>query len=585
MRLPTDLLAKARAWADADPDVESRAELEALIAEANEAELADRFAMRLEFGTAGLRGVIGAGPNRMNRAVVIMTSYGLGQWLKARMTPEALANGVVVGHDARRMSRAFAEDTAAVLAAMGIRAHLFDTCQPTPLVAFAAAELGAAAAVVVTASHNPPEYNGYKLYGPTASQIVSPIDQEVESLIEKAPAPNAIARMDLGEARRLGLVRDVPSAVERAYLDRVRELAPGTSPRDFSIVYTPLHGVGGALTTKALAEAGFGRVFPVAEQMTPDGRFPTVAFPNPEEKGAMDLALALAKQESAELVLANDPDADRLAVAVRGGDGEYVQLTGNQVGVLLGHHLLTRAKAAGLPMGAQLVITTVVSTPMLSVMAARFGARYDETLTGFKWIAARALALAASDQTRFVFGFEEALGYTVGTLVRDKDGVAAATVFADMVAELRAQGRSVLDQLDALAREYGLFVSEQVNVTKKGADGAAAIKAIMTGLRKKAPSRLGPFGLTALRDYEAKTRTDQSSGTVTPLTLPASNVLTFELEGGSRVIARPSGTKPKIKFYFDVCETVRPGEAIDAARSRAKATLTAVRDDFIRAVS
>src|SRR5262249_18994186 len=331
-----------------------------------------------------------------------------------------------------------------------------------------------------------------------------------------------------------------------------------------SIVYTPMHGVGGKLAKRAFAEAGFARVFVVPQQAEPDGAFPTVAFPNPEEKGAMDLSFALARKQKAELVLANDPDADRLAVAVPRGDG-YVQLTGNQVGVLLGHYLLTERPSPG---KKRLVIASNVSSPMLGVIAQKLGVRYEETLTGFKWIANRAMQL--EPEHAFVFGYEEALGYTVGDLVRDKDGISAAVVFAELAGSLRAQGKTVLGALEELYRTYGLFVSGQVNVTRKGAEGAAEIRGMMTRLRAGLPRRLGSRAVVAVSDYEAQARRD-AQGKETPLALPQANVLTFELEGGSRIIARPSGTEPKIKFYFDVREPMRPGEPIDQAEARAEA--------------
>jgi phosphomannomutase len=579
MTAPQDVLAQAQAWAAADPDSITSAELLRLVEAGATAELADRMAGRLEFGTAGLRGVIGAGPNRMNRAVVIQTTFGLGSWL-AKL-PDGAKRGVVVGFDGRRMSREFADDVGAVLAAAGIRVFVFTELVPTPLVGFAAAKLGAAAGVMITASHNPPEYNGYKVYGPAAAQIVPPADSEIAAEIARAPDASKVARISAEEARARGLREDVPDTIVRDYLDRVRALVgdDGKSARaGLRIVYTPLHGVGGRISMAAFAQNGFTSVSPVAEQFEPDGAFPTVAFPNPEEKGAMDLALALARKERADLVIANDPDADRLAVAVPRGDGQYMQLTGNQVGVLLGHHLLTKS---GPPDPKKLVITTIVSSPMLGAIASALGAFYEETLTGFKWIASRAIELKEERGLDFVFGYEEALGYTISTLVRDKDGVSAALVFAGLVASLRERGSDVLGELEALSRKYGLFVSEQVSVTKKGSDGSQAIKALMTKLRTEPPPAIGSLDVLAVRDYLTKTRTERASLMASPLTLPASDVVAFELEGGSRVIARPSGTEPKIKFYFDVREPMAESEPIAAARARAEAVLASLKKDFL----
>ncbi|HEX8793054.1 MAG TPA: phospho-sugar mutase, partial [Polyangiaceae bacterium] len=344
--------------------------------------------------------------------------------------------------------------------------------------------------------------------------------------------------------------------------------------RAIRIVYTPLHGVGDALVRAAMIDAGFPNVTSVPEQQKPDGAFPTVAFPNPEEKGAMDLSFALARKTGAHLVLANDPDADRLAVAVPEGDG-WLQLTGNHVGVLLGHYLLTEKPAAG----PRAVIASIVSSPLLGRIAATLGVRYEETLTGFKWIANRAMELER-EGFEFVFGYEEALGYCVGSAVRDKDGISAAVLAAEMTAVLRARGRSLQQELEAIARRWGVFTSTQVNVTHKGAAGLATIRQMMERLRAAPPGKIAGDDVLAMSDYEARTRKDLRTGATSPLTLPRSNVLTFELASGSRVIARPSGTEPKAKFYFDVREEVAPGEPVAAALGRAQAAMKRIADAF-----
>jgi phosphomannomutase len=564
-----ELRARARAWADNDPDPETVREIEALLAapDPSKTDLADRFAMSLEFGTAGLRGVLGAGPNRMNRAVVLRTTFGLARHLQATI-PGAAERGVVIGFDGRRGSRVFAEDAACVLAACGIRAHLFDAFAPTPLTAFAVKHLGAAAGVMVTASHNPPEYNGYKAYWDNGAQIVPPIDVGIAKAIEDAPAAKDVPRLLLVDARARGLVTAVSPEVEAAYLAAVRGLSVTPSgDKSLRIVYTAMHGVGNHLARAALAQAGFAHVASEPSQADPDGGFPTVAFPNPEEKGAMDRSFALARAMKADLVLANDPDADRLAVAVPSPSAPagYVQFTGNQVGVLLGHHLIAR----GPQKPGRLAIASIVSSPMLGRICADLGVRYEETLTGFKWIANRAMELEAKEGLSFVFGYEEALGYTVGPLVRDKDGVSAVVAFAELAAFLRAQGKTLLDELDGLYRKYGLFVSSQVNVTRKGADGVAQLKAMMAALRESLPAEVAGRKVLRALDY--------ASGT---LPLPKSDVLTFELEGGSRIIARPSGTEPKAKFYFDVREEVRGAEPMAEAEARAHATRAALEADF-----
>ncbi len=581
------LVERARAWAAEDPDPGTRVEIEALLAspDLSKTDLADRFAGSLEFGTAGLRGVIGGGPNRMNRAVVLKTTWGL-----ARYIEQTVAKGeksVVIGFDGRRMSREFAEDTACVLAAAGIRAYLFEDVVPTPLLAYAVTQLGTSAGVMVTASHNPPEYNGYKAYWGNGAQIIPPTDVGIARAIEKAPPANEVPRLDIAAAKREGKVTIVGADLESRYLEAVLALGVrDEGHRAFPIVYTPMHGVGDKLTRLALARAGFSNVTSVPEQQHPDGAFPTVEFPNPEEKGAMDLAFALAREKKAELVIANDPDADRLAIALpeASSPSGYLQLTGNQVGVLLGHYLLTGGlrslEKADASRGAPVVLASIVSSPMLGHIAAQLGARYDETLTGFKWIANRATDLKREDGLRFVFGYEEALGYTVGELVRDKDGVSAALLFAELASVLRAQGTTVLAHLEGLYRRYGLFVSSQVNLTRKGASGIAELRAIMAKLRANPPWQIGEHEVVVVRDYQAQVATTKD-GKTSPLSLPKSDVLAFELASGSRVIARPSGTEPKAKFYFDVREPMKEGETLASAQERATTVMKALADAFV----
>ena len=579
------LLHRARQWSENDPDAESRAELEGLISavDPSKTDLADRFAGALEFGTAGLRGVIGAGPNRMNRAVVLRTTDGLARYLK-ETTHDAPKRGVVIGYDGRHLSREFAEDTACVLAAAGIHAHLFEHVVPTPLLAFAVTHLGCAAGVMVTASHNPPEYNGYKAYWGNGAQIIPPIDTGIAHAIDRAPAAKDVVRPSFEEAKATGLLSVLGGETAETYLAEVKKLSVRSDgDRSIVIVYTPMHGVGDELARKAFAQAGFANVTSVPEQQKPDGRFPTVAFPNPEEKGAMDMSLALARKQNADLVVANDPDADRLAIAVpsAGSPTGYVQFTGNQVGILLGHYLLTDGLRAEAAKPDSLTLASIVSSPMLSVMAEALGAHYEEVLTGFKWIANRAIALKAEKGWHFVFGFEEALGYTVGELVRDKDGVSAAALFAELTAVLRAQNTTVVAYLESLYRKYGLFVSSQVNVKREGAAGIAELKEIMAKLRKSPPWKVGDHDVQRIRDIQTGEAISKD-GTKTPLTLPQSDVLVFELASGSRIIARPSGTEPKAKFYFDIREPMTADEPLAAAEQRANAVMKSLSDAFTK---
>ncbi len=576
-----DLLARAHEWLAHDPDPETRAELRGLIDAGDVAELAERFAGPLVFGTAGLRGLIGAGETRMNRAVVLRATYGLGATLLAEDAGHA-ARGVVVGYDGRRKSRAFAEAAAEVLAALGIVVHLTERTCPTPLVAFGVTDLGAAAGVMITASHNPPDYNGYKAYWANGAQIVPPIDQRIAAAIAAAPTADAVPLLPLAEAERDGLLTRQGDALEERYLAAIAALARGRGgDRDLPLVYTPLHGVGLPLLREALRRAGFTALHVVAAQAEPDGRFPTVAFPNPEEPGALDLALELAREREAALIIANDPDADRLAVVVRAPDGEYVPLTGNEVGALLGHYLLTEGEGAA---GDRLVMTTIVSSPLLGAMASALGARYRETLTGFKWIANGALELERAHGTRFVFGYEEALGYSVGPVVRDKDGISAALHLAELAALRRAEGKTLLDELEGIARRYGLYLSGQRSKTYPGSAGLETMRALMARLRAEPPREVAGLAVLALRDVLVGERVT-AEGAREPLDLPRSDVLVFELAGGQRVIARPSGTEPKLKLYVDVREEVAPGEPFAAARARARERLAALADAFATLVA
>jgi phosphomannomutase len=558
--LTKELRDAAEAWIAADPDPETRDELARLAAAGETVELADRLNGTLAFGTAGLRGVLGAGPNRMNRAVVRRASYGVGRALCEE--DGAAGRGVVIGYDGRRLSRELAAEAAEVFAGLGVVVHLFDALGPTPLTAFAVLHLGAAAGVMVTASHNPPEYNGYKVYWGNGAQIIPPTDARIAAHIAAAPPAIDVPRLPLDEARRRGLARAVDPSVERAYLDGVAALGRPGGERGLRIVYTPLHGVGGRLVAAVLAEAGFHHLHSVPAQAEPDGAFPTVTFPNPEEKGAMDLAYALGREVGAQLVLANDPDADRLAVAIpdAGAPGGYLQLTGNQVGVLLGDYLLERD-----PGGAErLVVNSLVSSPMLGAIARALGVRHEETLTGFKWIANRAMALEAAEGLRFVFGYEEALGYAVGPLVRDKDGVSAVLLAAELAARLAAKGQTLLDRLEALYRRHGLFLSTQVNVTRRGPGAKAELAALLARLRARPVEAIGAYRVGRTRD------------------LAEADILIFDLEGQSRIIVRPSGTEPKVKFYVDLCTAFLPGESFAAARARAEAEMQALADEVVR---
>ena len=567
-----DLEQLATAWAAGDPDASTAAEVRALLSKKDWKELEERFGASLEFGTAGLRGTLGGGTNRMNLAVIRRTTAGLARYLKQH-APEVLKQGVIIGRDGRRMSLEFAKETASVFAAEGVPVHFIAEVAPTPVTAFALGRIKATAAVMVTASHNPPEYNGYKVYWGNGAQIVPPHDTGIAKAIDAVGAAKDVPLLDEATAKAKGLWVEVDAKLERDYLDAILALRPTKQTADLNIVYTAMHGVGGRWMLAALKEAGFTRVAPVAQQQEPDGAFPTVRFPNPEEKGAMDLSTALAEEKKADIVLANDPDADRLAVMARDASGRLRMLTGNEVGVLLGHYLLTHTQVP-----KPLVITTIVSSAQLKTIAAAKGARFEETLTGFKWIANKAMELAPEGY-RFVMGYEEALGYTVGDVVRDKDGIGTALVVADMAAWCKARGATLLTYLEEVQREHGLFVATQFNATLPGTSGAAQIKSLMEQFRARPIDAIGALKVEAANDYQAQQR--RVGSTASALTLPKSNVLSWELAGGHRVTLRPSGTEPKIKVYFEWREPLQAGEAMSGAHQRAQQHLQALQDDFL----
>ncbi len=539
----TELIDRAHAWAAEDPDPVTRAELEqvidAVIGGGDEADLADRFDGTLEFGTAGLRGELGAGSNRMNRVVVIRAAAGLAAYLRdqgaARHAP------VVIGYDARHNSDAFARDTADVMTGAGFEALLLPRPLPTPLLAFAIRELGCVAGIMVTASHNPPRDNGYKVYLGDGSQIVPPADGEIAARIAEVGA--------LADVARTGGWRTLAEDVVDAYLDTVAGLA-GDGPRDLRMVYTPLHGVGGTSVVQVLETAGFEAPYVVEQQEQPDPDFPTVAFPNPEEPGAMDLATALAARRDVDLVVANDPDADRCAAAVPDAHG-WRMLRGDEVGALLAHHLLTTGHRGT-------YACSIVSSSLLGKMAAAAGQPFAETLTGFKWI---------SKVDGLVFGYEEALGYCVDPEhVKDKDGVSALLLLCELAAEEKARGRGLVDVLDDLALVHGLHATDQlsVRVTDLG-----RIAAAMDRLRAAPPVSLGGLAVESVDDLA---RGDGG--------LPPTEGLRYRLAEGARVIVRPSGTEPKLKCYLEVVVPVDPEAGVDAARISAAARLDALRDDI-----
>ncbi|MEV6105564.1 phospho-sugar mutase [Streptomyces sp. NPDC051940] len=545
-----DLKARAAAWLAEDPDPDTRAELEKLIEAGDTDALAERFAGMLQFGTAGLRGELGAGPMRMNRGVVIRAAAGLAAYLKKQGHTDGL---VVVGYDARHKSIDFARDTAAVMVGAGLRAALLPRPLPTPVLAFAIRHLGAVAGVTVTASHNPPQDNGYKVYLGDGSQIVPPADADIAAEIEAVASlesvPRAVGGWDI-------LGEDVVDA----YLDRAAHVATPGGPRDLRVVHTALHGVGGVTLREAFVRAGFAAPLPVDEQFAPDPDFPTVSFPNPEEPGAMDLAFARARAEGPDIILANDPDADRCAVAVPapGTDEGWRMLRGDEVGALLATHLVHK-RATGT------FATSIVSSSLLGRIAAAAGLPYEETLTGFKWL---------SRVEGLRFGYEEALGYCVDPEgVRDKDGITASLLVAELAAELKASGRTLDDLLDDIAVEYGLHATDQLSVR---VEDLGLIAAAMERLRAQPPSSLAGLPIASAEDL-----------TKGSAALPPTDGLRYHLAGdpargieAARVIVRPSGTEPKLKCYLEVVIPVASADRLAAARALASSTLASLKADL-----
>jgi phosphomannomutase len=553
----SDIVGTARAWLAQDPDPDTREELTGILAMADEgdasamAELQDRFGARLAFGTAGLRGELGAGSNRMNRVLVAQAAAGLAAYLAATVTGRTPR--VVVGYDGRRNSDVFARDSAEIFAGAGLDAVLLPRLLPTPVLAFAVRHLDADAGVMVTASHNPPNDNGYKVYlggADDGSQIVPPADGEIAAQISRVAAEVSASEIP----RSLGY-RTASEEVVEAYVSATAAVGPAPAGAEgLRWVYTAMHGVGGETLGRIVAAAGYPEPVQVAAQAEPDGRFPTVAFPNPEEPGAMDLAFQTARDAEAELVIANDPDADRLAVAVpdAAAEGGWRRLTGNQIGLLLGWRAARKAAEAG---ASGTLACSLVSSPGLQTVAEHYGLGFTATLTGFKWIS-RAPGL--------IFGFEEALGYLVNPeTVRDKDGISAAVAALELASEARAAGRTLQDLLDEFDRTFGFFASDQISVRVQD---LSIIGTIMSSLRSDPPTRIG--------DVKVKVVEDLSEGSET---LPASDVLRYTLKGGSRVIVRPSGTEPKLKAYLDVRgdSTTDAAERIAALSDGVRALLDA----------
>lgn len=542
-------------------DEDIRAELYAL--KGNDKEIQERFYKDLEFGTGGLRGIIGAGINRMNIYTVRRATQGLANYI---IKEGGAGKGVAIAYDSRRMSPEFAMESALCLAANNIRAYLFESLRPTPELSFALRELGCIAGVVITASHNPPEYNGYKVYWEDGAQITPPRDARIISEVNSISDFSAAKIMNKDEALALGLLKIIGREIDDRYIEELKKLVinpVSKEGKEIKIVYTPLHGSGNLPVRRILNEIGFNNVFVVPEQELPDSDFITVGYPNPEDPGVFALGKKLADEAGADIILATDPDADRLGVQVRDRNGEFVLFNGNMTGALLAEYELSQMAAMDKLPENPALIKTIVTGNISDRIAEAYKARLIEVLTGFKYIGEQIKRFEDSRSNSFVFGYEESYGFLVGTHSRDKDAVAAAMVICEAAAYYTTKGMSLYDQLMRLYEMYGYYMEDVIPVTLKGIVGVKKIKSIMEAYRANPPEEAGGMKIVRIRDYLKGTVTDMVTGEGTPTGLPSSDVLYFEMEEDAWCAVRPSGTEPKIKFYFGV-----RGDSLEDAESR-----------------
>ncbi len=561
--LEPSIQTKLDTWLQGNYDPDTKAGIRQLLDTGNETELIDAFYRDLEFGTGGLRGTMGVGSNRMNQYTVGMATQGLANYLKKNFPGEQIK--VAIAHDSRNKSDYFAGITADVFSANGIKVFMFRELRPTPLLSFAIRYLGCKSGVVVTASHNPKEYNGYKAYWNDGGQIIAPHDKNIIAEVKNITSVDEVKFIRVPEN-----VQIIGPELEEAYIHQVLSLSISKDAlarqRDLKIVYSPLHGTGITLVPRILESMGFRNVTVVQEQATPDGNFPTVKYPNPEEQEAMSMALERAKSIDADLVMATDPDADRVGIAVKNHHGQFQLLNGNQTGSLLIYYMLRAWQEAGKITGKEFVAKTIVTTDLIDKMAASFGVDCPNTLTGFKYIAA--VIREREGQQQFIAGGEESYGYLVGDFVRDKDAVASCAMIAELVAYAKDKGVSLFDMMMEVYGRYGFYYETLISLTKKGKAGAEEIKQMMTNLRNNPPKTVAGSPLVRLMDYENRVETDIRTGGQTPISLEKSDVLQFITEDGSKISARPSGTEPKIKFYVSVNEPLPRKEDFDAVMQK-----------------
>ena len=549
-----DYQKRYREWLENDYfDADTKAELTAI--KENDNEIKERFYKDLEFGTAGLRGVIGAGTNRMNIYTVRKATQGLANYIQKN---GAQSRGVAIAYDSRRMSPEFADESALCLAANGIKAYVFESLRPTPELSFAVRKLNCIAGINITASHNPPEYNGYKVYWEDGAQITPPHDTGIMAEVEAVTDYATVKTMSLEAAKEAELYEVIGEAVDDAYMEELKKQvihqdAIDQMNKDLKIVYSPLHGTGNIPVRRILKELGFENVYVVKEQELPDGNFPTVSYPNPEAKEAFELGLKLAKDVDADLVLATDPDADRLGVYVKDTkSGEYKVLTGNMSGCLLADYEISQTKAVkGLPKDGCL-IKSIVTSNMAKAIAESYGVKLIDVLTGFKFIGQQILEFEKTGIGTYLFGFEESYGCLIGTYARDKDAIVATMALCEAAAYYKTLGKTLWDAMIDMYEKYGYYKDDIQSITLKGIEGLEKIQNILETLRKEPPAEIGGYGVQRARDYKAGTIKDLRTGETSDTGLPASNVLYYELENDAWVCVRPSGTEPKVKFYYGI---------------------------------
>ena len=541
----TNIEQKAQKWLDSNIDSETRSQIEALMADQNKDELTESFYKDLEFGTGGLRGIMGVGSNRVNKYTVGMATQGLANYLLKTYPGEEIS--VCIAHDSRNNSPFFADTTASVFSANGIKVYFFNSLRPTPELSFAIRHFGCKSGVVITASHNPKEYNGYKAYWDDGAQIIAPHDKNIIAEVNNITGIDDV-KFDKQEDK----IEIIGEEIDKIYLDEIADLSLAKeeikAQHDLGIVFTPIHGTGITLVPKILEQFGFKNVTVVEEQAEPNGDFPTVVYPNPEEKEAMTIAMEKAKSVDAELVMATDPDSDRVGIAVKNDKDEFQLLNGNQTGSLLIYYLLKKWQESGKLDGNQFVVKTIVTTDLIAKIADYYKVDSYDTLTGFKFIAALIKELEGTK--KFIGGGEESYGYLIGDFVRDKDAIASCAMIAEMAAYAKANGNSLYEMLMEMYEQFGLFREELQSITKKGKQGAEEIVEMMRNMRSNPPKSLGGQPLKYLIDYKSGTKQDIENGTSESIDFPSSNVLQFITADGTKVSARPSGTEPKIKFYF-----------------------------------